>query len=121
MPYDDDDNYDCDCPDCRGEDNGLRAYDDNPEWQFRGDGPAYYGLEIEVTSSNASHVLDTAYSHLNGLGVLKQDGSVYGFEIAVHPMSYDWAMENFPCGMLPVLKDEGCSVSRDENGIHIHV
>jgi RNA-directed DNA polymerase len=44
--------------------------------------------------------------HLGRLGYLKADSSIgTGFEIVTHPMSYDWAMANFPREDAEVLRD----------------
>jgi hypothetical protein len=55
------------------------------------------------------------------MGYLKNDSSINsGFEIVTHPMSYQWAMDNFPWQMLTDLQRRGCHPS-DETGIHVHV
>lgn len=89
-------------------------------------GVAYYGMEIEVTC----HDRDTmrwakqAFNRKHGgddLVYLKSDGSVQGFEAVTHPMTYPWALENFPWDVLPELKARGCTIRPSDNGIHVHV
>jgi len=52
---------------------------------------------------------------------LKSDGSInMGFEIVTHPMSYTWALDNFPWEMLTALHDAGAR-THDAVGIHVHL
>jgi hypothetical protein len=55
------------------------------------------------------------------LGYLKSDESIGGgFELVTHPMSYPWALANFPWGLLPALARSGCQAT-DRTGLHVHV
>lgn len=58
---------------------------------------------------------------LGSLGYLKEDSSLsHGFEVVTHPMSLDWAMENFPWEVLPGLAERGARAERS-TGMHVHV
>lgn len=125
----------CDCPDYNDDVDYERSYSRGEllpwnyappgGYEFHGEGPAYYGLEIEITSDNSYETLDHARSRLDTnhgtLGFLKQDGSVNGFEMVTPPMSYEWAMANWPWTLLPELREYDCRAVYDDNGIHVHV
>ncbi len=120
---------DCDCDDCRGADDladfgGLvHDYSYRPRPIFYGTGPLFLGPEIEIeTPDYREHdCAKIACSYLGSLGYLKLDSSIgNGFEIVTHPMSYEWAMANFPWQMLTRLRDAGCEAT-DNTGIHVHV
>lgn len=120
----------CDCGACeecydRNDDNGsdaLHYYSYTPTLQFRGDGAPWYGMEIEVTSDRIRRLVNVVDQHAGNLIYCKADGSVDGAELVTHPMSYEWAMANFPWQVLPALKDEAdATVIASDNGIHIHV
>jgi hypothetical protein len=108
-------------------DNVLN-YGYKPRPVFFGDGPLYLGPEIELNVSGyrsdradrTGRAARAAKSFLGNLGYLKEDGSVDGFEVVTHPMSYSWAMSNFPWDMLPELSRLGCSPGSN-CGIHVHV
>lgn len=112
--YDDESDYD-------GE-GLIHDYSWKPSPIFHGDGPVYLGMELEIDYSGYSigSLAQLATAHLNDLAYLKSDSSVTGFEIVTHPMSYDYAIEHFPWGMLPDLRANGATTGRD-TGIHIHV
>ena len=62
-----------------------------------------------------------AQRHLGELGYLKTDSSLHsGFEIVTHPMSFSWAMSNFPWDMLTQLHEQG-AVTSERTGLHVHV
>lgn len=96
-------------------------YSYKPEPVFRGDGPVYLGLELEVDICGSRRAAaEVAADHLGTLGYLKEDSSIDGFEVVTHPMSYRWAMDNFPWRLLADLDRAGAEV-HDNTGIHIHV
>jgi hypothetical protein len=116
---------DCDCGDCRADSwsDLIHDYDYKPAPVFHGTGPLFLGPEIEVETPYArtEECVQIARSYLGNLGYLKADGSlVNGFEIVTHPMSYEWAMANFPWRMLTELSRCGAMVT-DTTGLHVHV
>jgi hypothetical protein len=121
----------CDCDDCRDDDDDdgddfdglVNDYSYKPCPVFHGTGPLFLGPEIEIETPYSGEVAcaEIAGAHLGSLGYLKTDASIdHGFEIVTHPMSYDWAIANFPWQMLTELRDLGCRTS-DGTGIHVHV
>ena len=117
---------DCDCEDCHDNRNfgGLvYEYSYKPRPVFHGTGPLFLGPEIEIETphSGGQRCARIAHSHLGTLGYLKEDGSLdNGFEIVTHPMSYEWALSNFPWPMLTELDEAGCCATAD-TGLHIHL
>lgn len=114
--YDDDDASDYDADDL------IRSYNYKPEPVFHGDGPVYLGAEIEVAAygQTVTEAARLAYDRLGDLAYLKEDGSVSGFEIVTHPMSYQYAMTEFPWDLLPDLCETGAEATAS-CGIHVHV
>ncbi|GIF47504.1 hypothetical protein Afe04nite_20430 [Asanoa ferruginea] len=123
---DPDDSCDCGyCSDCSPDDDRypVHSYDYKPRPIFRGTGPLFLGAEIEIeTPYNAyNSSAKLAANHLGDLGYLKNDSSIgHGFEIVTHPMSYRWAIANFPWQMLTDLAAAGCDTT-DATGIHVHL
>ena len=107
--------------------DALCAYNYSPELEFQGDKGPYYGMEIEVTVDRVRDAVELVNNHAPYLKYspliwCKSDSSVDGMEMVTHPMSYDWAMANFPWDMLPALRDQvQATVIPQENGIHVHV
>lgn len=113
----------CTCDDCIDYHPLIHDYDYRPLPDFHGTGPLYLGAEIEIHTPYGSRDVcaQVALSHLEDLGYLKEDESIGGgFEIVTHPMSYDWALANFPWTMLDQLRRNGCSTSLS-TGLHVHV
>jgi hypothetical protein len=102
----------------------IHDYYYKPYPEFHGSGPLFLGVEIEIHTPYGvgdDVCADIATSHLGELGYLKEDESIGGgFEVVSHPMSYDWALTNFPWTMLPDLRKAGCSTS-SSTGLHVHV
>ncbi|ALG14554.1 hypothetical protein AOZ06_04865 [Kibdelosporangium phytohabitans] len=101
----------------------MHSYSYKPKPKFQGDGPLFVGIELEVSTPDG-RVRDAAHTvlkHLGTVGYLKEDSSIrgQGFEIVSHPMSYAWAMEQFPWTFLDSLTWLGCDA--DANGLHVHV
>jgi hypothetical protein len=128
------------CSDCGGwnrdgDDCGNHCSDDDdvaylvhdyhykPDPVFHGAGPLFLGPEIEIQTPahRAAKSAKIALSHLGDLGYLKEDSSIgEGFEIVAHPMSYDWAIANFPWQLLTDLAALGCAATQS-TGIHVHL
>lgn len=116
----DDENFDAD-----GEyfgDNGLESWNYKPVPVFYGDGGPFYGMEIEVTTDAPRTLVKVVRDHAGGIAYCKDDGSVAGGEIVTHPMSYEWAMSDFPWDMLTEIRKQcDATTISQENGIHVHV
>lgn len=112
------------CDDCaRPDDSRVHDSDYSPRPVFHGQGPLFLGMELELrtTVHGYEDSVATANSHLDGVGYLKHDGSIScGFELVTHPMSFDYAISEFPWSLLTRLRLLGCHTD-DEVGIHIHV
>lgn len=109
------------------EDNGdlVHSYSYRPKPKFRGEGPLYLGAEIEVEIADEHDEYRSAEKTIavfGDLAYLKEDGSIDGgFEIVTHPMTYEWALENFPWDGFGRLRDQAGLRHRRSCGLHIHV
>lgn len=130
--YRSDEGHDCPeaCDQCGGtclygnSDGIIRDYGYKPHPAFHGDGPVYFGMEIELESSR-SRSLDEAASlaqhRMGSVAYLKEDGSLSnGFEVVTHPMSYDYALNKFPWDTFRELRQVGMS-GDEQAGVHIHI
>jgi hypothetical protein len=119
----DEDDYCTDCAESANENpGGIFDYSYKPAPIFHGDGPLYLGAELEITVPwrRTADCVGIAYRHLGSLGYVKEDSSIgCGFEIVTHPMTHEWATENFPWRMLDDLEQVGCD--GENNGLHIHL
>ena len=130
----DDDYDDDDRPEYDGE-RVIQYHGYRPDpLTFYGDGPMYLGMELEVHvdlperfrsggyyDGNMERYAREVQKALGEVVYLQEDGSVHdGFEITSHPMSYAWAMENFPWEALSRMTDDGCWTDRNV-GLHVHV
>lgn len=120
IPYDD-----AYCQDCaRPGHPAVYGYDYKPHPRFRGTGPLFLGLELEVKTptDHFGDAVDTALAHIGDFAYLKEDSSISpcGFELVTHPMSYEYAQTRFPWGLLSRLRLLGCYTDSDV-GIHVHV
>lgn len=109
-----------DCYDCSRYDSDLiQNWDYRPTPNFHGDGRLYMGLELEISSAD-NDCARLANEALGSLGYLKEDSSVSdGFEIVTHPMTHEYAREQFPWGLLHELRQQGAS--NYDAGLHVHV
>jgi hypothetical protein len=113
----------CDSDDDDDDDGLVYDYSYKPDPVFHGPGPLFLGLEIEIETphNRYSECAGIACSYLKDLGYLKNDTSIgRGFEIVTHPMSYQWAIANFPWRMLTRLQKSECAAT-ERTGIHVHV
>jgi hypothetical protein len=98
----------------------IHSYSYKPRPMFRGDGPMYYGMEIEICTRNTSDTADVAGRGFREHVYLKEDSSIrQGFEMVTHPMSYGYWMESFPWGTFANLVQAG-AYEHNSCGIHVH-
>lgn len=86
----------------------------------------FIGMELETNIEDECQLHDAAEYFLGGIEddylVLKEDGSISGFEIVTHPADYRVHLEMFPWEKLRRLSDYGMSAWRNSGtGIHIHI
>ena len=103
----------------------IRGYHKRPALHFFGEGPKFFGLELECDGSDAEGSEDDVRAIFSGhmdRFYFNSDGSLSnGFEAITHPMSpeemlrMDW--EQITTEML----DRAYDNDRDTAGIHIHV
>ncbi len=112
------------CPGCRHSDEEIHAFDYQPRYEFKGKGPLYFGVELEIEfNGQGSDILISAVD--NPYFFLKHDGSICeGAEVVSHPASLKWINDNFSDTWENVLKvrDSGMISFKTETcGIHIHM
>ena len=120
------------CSDCSEEDvdeedevEGLHSYSYKPVPIFRGSGPLYLGVEQEMefeSGREAAEVLRYIRNLDTELLYVKHDGSLSmnGMEIVSHPMSPDYAINEYPWGLQTAIAQNG-GVPDNNAGLHIHV
>ena len=119
------------CPDCYLTVAGQKPIHDyyyRPSPCFWGDGPFYFGVELEIDeagedSDNARRLLAIANQGQPRL-YCKHDGSLDdGFEIVTHPMSLDYHLHQMPWAPLCRAAVEMGYRSHQSGscGLHIHV
>ena len=109
-------------------DQSIKDYYYKPDPIFYGEGPRYFGVELEIDeggeiASKAKQILEIA-NKAGAMMYCKHDGSLDdGFEIVTHPMTMDFHHENAP--WKPILTkavEMGYSSHRASTcGLHIHV
>ena len=126
---DDDDEPFCDsCYHSSERINGIRNYHYKPVPYFYGEGPRYFGVELEVDGAgedkeNARRVLSVANRIADHL-YIKHDGSLdEGFELVTHPMSLYYHCNEMPWqAVLNTVIDMGYrSHQTGTCGLHCHV
>ncbi|WP_405494676.1 hypothetical protein [Nocardia sp. NBC_00511] len=116
------------CRDCRDRrrDDRVQYCSYTPPPAFHGDGDMYLGLELAVETgpSKLNRCVDLAVEHLGDLGYLRENWSStdedYGFQLVTHPMTYSWAIANFPWTVLAELRENGAFIKPDA-GIGVRV
>jgi len=97
----DGDYYCCDCHEAVQSKCAIRNYYYKPTPVFYGDGPRYFGIELEIdrggeSESNAKTLLSIANA-LEDLMYCKHDGSLDdGFELVTHPLSLSYHLGVMP-------------------------
>ena len=110
----------CDCDDLGGlvEDCSYL-----PPLRFYGDGTLFLGMELEIAipKERQYECADLAVDTLGELGWLTSDESVTGFELTTHPMTYSFALWQFPWHLLPAIEARGGDDGAPNTGLHVHV
>lgn len=115
------------CYSSRGK--AIQDYYYKPEPLFRGDGPRYFGVELEIDGAgedgeSACEIMEIANS--NGLENLycKHDGSLDdGFEMVTHPMTLDYHRNEMPWKKILECAVQMGYTSHQAGtcGLHVHV
>ena len=115
------------CYSSRGK--AIQDYYYKPEPLFRGDGPRYFGVELEIDGAgedgeSAYEIMEIA--NCNGLENLycKHDGSLDdGFEMVTHPMTLDYHMREMPWKKIlhSAVQMGYTSHQAGTCGLHVHV
>ena len=124
-----------DCPYCsqccedRAEALAIHDYGYKPEPVFYGDGPRYFGVELEIDGAgedrySAAQILESANFGGNKRLYIKHDGSLDdGLELVSHPMSLDYHLQEMPWG--DILREAARLGYRSHQtstcGLHVHV
>ena len=111
------------------QDTGVHNYYFKPAPIFYGQGPRYFGLELEVdlggeSNKNAKVLLDIANGWEGDRLYIKHDGSLNdGFELVSHPMSLSYHLHEMPWKeLLQEAKNMGYRSHQTSTcGLHIHV
>lgn len=128
--YYDDDN-DPYCPDCYHREcqhHAIQDYSYKPNPIFYGDGPRYFGVELEIDGGgecdeNAEEIMRVANVKVPHV-YCKHDGSLdEGFEIVTHPMSLDYHISTmpWPATLEQAQKMHYWSHQAGTCGLHVHV
>ncbi len=118
------------CPSCYATGNFeiIRNHSYMPELKFHGDGPLFYGSEVELVFRrdrtrplSRNNTAKIAIEASDGLWYAKNDGSIGdGIEFVSHPFTLPWLLENKAKAkaifdsLQPHMQEQGCC------GIHIH-
>lgn len=110
------------------EDQPIHDYYFKPKPIFYGEGPRYFGVELELDeggedSCNARSLLETANCEEDYL-YIKHDGSLNdGLELVTHPMSLDYQIHRLPWGALcqKAVSQGYLSHRSGTCGLHVHI
>lgn len=127
--YEDDETLCLSCYEAIQQHKGIQNYYYKPEPLFYGEGPRYFGVELELdeggeSSENANCLLEIANECGDERAYCKHDGSLdEGFEIVSHPMSLDYHLEEMPWPeVLQSARRMGyLSHQAGTCGLHVHV
>jgi len=103
----------------------IHRYHCGHRLQFRGDGPLYFGVELEVQtpSNQATYVAERI--GVQGDWYFEHDGSVYpGFELITYPCSLEYHKTQFPWENITATARTHGGRSHDATcscGLHVHV
>lgn len=126
YPYGDEDPYCESC--CHLADDAIQSYYFKPTPIFYGQGPRFFGVELEIDgageSDSHSKSLLTLFNRDKPLAYCKHDGSLNnGIEIVTHPLSLDCHMNLAPweAVMDRAIKQGYTSHQAGTCGLHVHV
>lgn len=108
---------------CPSSSRYIHEYSYAPNLIFRGDGPLYFGMELEIGGmGDRADVAEYVSDMLGDVAYLKEDSSIDdGFEVVTHPMSFRWAMENIPWRMFERLRSRFYLHNDESCGLHVHI
>ena len=112
------------CIACSDQNKVIHNYEYKPEPNFYGDGPLFFGIELEVENTENREYNEDVADCLPGFLYAKADGSLDdGFEIVSHPLSWNWLRENSEKWQYVFsLKEKGFrSYNTTTCGIHVHL
>ena len=106
----------------------IHDYSYKPDPIFYGQGPRYFGVELEIdeageSRSNARDLLDI-FNQNHHLAYIKHDGSLNdGLEIVTHPLSLDYHLTQAPWQevMARAVQQGYTSHQARTCGLHVHV
>lgn len=127
-PEDDEEPLCVECYSRSARESTIHDYYYKPKPLFRGDGPRFFGVELEVdgageSNNNARRVLELANLQIENV-YCKHDGSLDdGFEIVTHPMTLAYHEKEMPWkAVLDEVKAMGyTSHQAGTCGLHVHV
>ena len=106
----------------------IQGYYFKPTPVFHGDGPRYFGVELEIDEGGENHYHAETLSNLANAAAnniyCKHDGSLNdGFEIVTHPMSLDYHLHEMPWEKITQEAIRLGYYSHQANtcGLHVHV
>ena len=116
------------CYEEREDQEPIHDYSYKPEPIFYGQGPRYFGVELEIdgageSRSKARDLLDI-FNQNHCLAYIKHDGSLNnGLEIVTHPLSLDYHLKQAPWQevMSLAVKQGYTSHQARTCGLHVHV
>ena len=103
----------------------IRGYHKRPTLKFFGEGPKFFGLELECDGSDAEGSEDDVYAIFDGhmdKFYFNSDGSLRnGFEAITHPMSPDQMLRINWEQIADRMENRAYDNDLDKAGIHIHI
>ena len=119
----------CDCHTRVSREKAIHDYYYKPAPIFRGDGPRYFGVELEIDAGgedddSAQQIMEIANGNGRENLYCKHDGSLDdGFELVTHPMTLDYHMKKMPWARI---LQEAVSLGYTSHqagtcGLHVHV
>lgn len=135
SPEHDEYDEDCGCEQCQAVGNYVHNYSFQPSPRFLSVGPErrvvdnqdrtlYMGFELELnaTDDNLLSASRMVYQAVGDTAYLKSDSSIgYGFELVTHPMTLDYAMQQFNWDAIRKARAADLIRAGSSCGLHVHV